>query len=235
VGARVLVVDDDVGIRRVLRATLQAHGYTVDLAVSGEDGLTIAAAERPDVVLLDLTLPGMDGLEVLRELRSWNERPVIVLSARGDEVAKVQALDLGADDYLTKPFGADELLARLRVALRHAARVAVPADPVLRARDLAIDPARRQVTKGGREVRLTPTEYDLLLCLAHHVDRVVTHRTLLQEVWGAAYGEETQYLHVYIGQLRRKIEDNPTQPRLLVTEPGAGYRLRSEDELTTRA
>ena len=229
-GARVLAIDDDAGMRRVLRANLRAHGYTVEVAASGEEALEVAPRLRPDVFLLDLMLPGISGLAVLGALRNWTDRPVIVLSARGEEAAKVQALDQGADDYLTKPFGTDELLARLRVALRHSARVAESADPIVRAGALVIDLARRQVTKVGRELRLTPTEYDLLGCLARHADRVVTHRTLLQEVWGAAYGQETQYLHVFISQLRRKIEDDPSQPRVLLTEPGAGYRLRLDDE-----
>jgi two-component system KDP operon response regulator KdpE len=227
--ARILVVDDEVGIQRVVRANLVARGYEVEVAGDGETALESAARRPPDVVLLDLMLPGIDGLEVLRRLRDWTSVPVVVLSARGEDRIKVQALDAGADDYLTKPFSVDELLARVRVSLRHARHLSTrdAADPVVYAGDLAIDLARQQVTRAGRPIHLTPTELALLLTLARHADRVVTHAALLNDVWGRGYSQETQYLHVHIGNLRRKIGDDPAQPRAIVTEPGTGYRLRT--------
>ncbi|HVA89795.1 MAG TPA: response regulator transcription factor [Chloroflexota bacterium] len=224
---RILVVDDEAGIRRFVRANLVARGHEVDLAPDGERALEAAALHPPDLVLLDLMLPGMDGLEVLRRLRAWSDVPIVVLSARGEDQIKVQALDGGADDYLTKPFSMEELLARVRVSLRHSRRLAVGAgpNPVLRAGDLTIDLARQQVLRAGEEIHLTPTELALLLYLARHADRVVTHTSLLQHVWGRGYGQETQYLHVHIGNLRRKLGDDPSQPWLVITEPGTGYRL----------
>ena len=226
---RILVVDDEEGIRRFVRANLAARGYEVDLAGDGEAALEAAALRPPDLVLLDLMLPGIDGLEVLRRLREWSEVPVVVLSARGEDEMKVRALDGGADDYLTKPFSMDELLARVRVSLRHGRRLAAGAtpSPVVWAGELAIDLARQQVTRGAEDIHLTPTELALVLCLARHADRVVTHGSLLRDVWGRGYGQETQYLHVYIGNLRRKLGDDLAQPRLIVTEPGTGYRLLS--------
>lgn len=226
---RILVVDDEIGIQRVVRANLAARGYAVDLAADGESGLERAALQPPNLILLDLMLPGIDGLEVLRRLRVWTQVPVIVLSARGEDRIKVQALDEGADDYLTKPFSVDELLARVRVSLRHGSHQAAnqTPEPVVRGGAVAIDLARQSVTRAGMDVHLTPTELALLLCLARHADRVVTHAALLYEVWGRGYSQETQYIHVYIGNLRRKLEDNPTQPQLIVTEPGTGYRLRT--------
>jgi two-component system KDP operon response regulator KdpE len=227
--ARILAIDDEQGIRRVLQANLAARGYEVDLAVDGESGLELAARLRPDLVLLDLMLPGIDGLEVLRRLRSWTEVPVVVLSARGEDRAKVAALDGGADDYLTKPFSVEELLARVRVALRHGARLAAEqAQPLVQAGDVSIDLARRQVRRGEEEIHLTPTESELLITLARHADRVMTHGMLLREVWGRGYGQETQYLHVYIGNLRRKLGEDPAHPRIILTEPGTGYRLRTD-------
>ena len=226
---RILVVDDEEGIRRFVRANLAARGYEVDLARDGEAALEAAALRPPDLVLLDLMLPGLDGLEVLRRLREWNEVPVVVLSARGEDEMKVRALDGGADDYLTKPFSMDELLARVRVSLRHGQRLAAGAapSPVVWAGELAIDLARQRVTRGAEDIHLTPTELALVLCLARHADRVVTHGSLLRDVWGRGYGQETQYLHVYIGNLRRKLGDDLARPRLIVTEPGTGYRLLS--------
>jgi two-component system KDP operon response regulator KdpE len=227
--ARILVVDDEVGIQRLVRANLAARGYEVELAGDGESALEIAARRTPDVILLDLMLPDIDGLEVLRRLRGWTNVPVIVLSARGEDRIKVHALDAGADDYLTKPFSVEELLARLRVSLRHARQLAAreAPDPIVYVGDLTIDLARQQVTRGSQEIHLTPTELSLLLTLARHADRVVTHAALLREVWGLGYSQETQYLHVFIGNLRRKLGDDPAQPRAIVTEPGTGYRLRT--------
>ena len=224
---RILVVDDEIGIRRMVRANLVARGYEVDLAEDGEAALEAAALRPPALVLLDLMLPGIDGLEVLRRLRDWSDVPIVVLSARGEDQIKVQALDGGADDYLTKPFSMEELLARVRVSLRHSHRLAAGAapEPLIRAGDLTIDLARQQIVRAGEEIHLTPTELALLLYLARHADRVVTHTSLLQHVWGRGYGQETQYLHVYIGNLRRKLGDDPSKPQLIVTEPGTGYRL----------
>ncbi len=228
--ARILVVDDEQGIRRVLRANLEARGYTVDQAQDGESALQIMERQPPDLVLLDLMLPDIDGLQVLCRLREWSEVPVIVLSARGEDRAKVEALDRGADDYLTKPFSVAELLARVRVALRHGARVAAGhgPDPLVRAGSVTVDLARRAVSRDGRQIHLTPTELALLLCLARHADRVVTHAALLKEVWGVGYSQETQYLHVHIGNLRRKLGEDPAHPQVIVTEPGTGYRLKTE-------
>ena len=228
--ARVLIVDDEIGIQRIVRANLVARGYEVEIAGTGEAALDFVTRRPPDVILLDLMLPGIDGLEVLRRLRSWTPIPVVVLSARGEDRIKVQALDAGADDYLTKPFSVEELLARVRVSLRHARRIATRSipDPIVRVGDLSIDLARQQVTRAGQEIRLTPTELALLLTLARHGDRVVTHSSLLQEVWGRGYSQETQYLHVHIGNLRRKLGDDPAQPWAIVTEPGTGYRLRTD-------
>ena len=225
-GARVLVVDDEREIRRVLRAGLEARGYRVDLAEGGLEALRRVERDRPDVVVLDLMMPDLDGVEVIQRIRTWSRVPIIVLSVRDHEHVKVQALELGADDYLTKPFGMDELAARVRVALRHAGGTDATA-PVFRAGELCIDFERRQVTVAGRAVALTPTEYALLKALAAHAGKVMTYGTLLREVWGPSYGEEGHYLHVSIARLRRKIEPDPANPRYVITEPGAGYRLRA--------
>jgi two-component system, OmpR family, KDP operon response regulator KdpE len=222
-------IEDEPQIRRFLRATLAAHGYRVIEAGSGKDGLSQAAAQLPDVIILDLGLPDLDGLEVTRQLREWTTTPIIVLSARGQEHDKIAALDAGADDYLTKPFSIGELQARLRVALRHTAQNATGSpDPVIVAGDLRIDLARRQVLRANQEVHLTPIEYRLLATLARYVGKVVTQRQLLKEVWGPAYETETHYLRVYMGQLRHKLEADPARPRYLITEPGVGYRLRGD-------
>jgi two-component system KDP operon response regulator KdpE len=225
----VLIIEDEPQMRRFLRATLRAHDYQVVEAATAREGLMQAAGRNPELVLLDLGLPDADGLEVARSLRQHARTPIIVLSARGQESDKVAALDEGADDYLTKPFGAQELLARIRVALRHAA---LPADaeprPVFVAGDLRVDLLRRQVFRGSQEVHLTPTEYKLLAALIRHAGRVSTHRQLLQEVWGAGYVDQTHYLRVYMAQLRQKLEADSTRPRLLTTEPGVGYRLRED-------
>jgi two-component system, OmpR family, KDP operon response regulator KdpE len=219
-------VDDEVAIRRFLRATLASQGYRVAEAETGQAALRLAAALMPAVVLLDLGLPDMDGIEVTRNLRSWSVVPIIVLSARGQEQDKVAALDAGADDYLTKPFGLPELLARIRVALRNAARgTQNTATTVVTIDTLRIDLERRRVTLEGAEIHLTPIQYQLLAVLAQHAGKVVTHRQLLRAVWGPNYEQETQYLRVYMGQLRQKIEADTARPRFLLTEPGVGYRL----------
>jgi len=225
----VLVVDDEPAIRRFLRATLSAHGFRVAEAATAAEALEKLAASPPDVVLLDLGLPDRDGLDVLAELRGWSAVPVIVLSARQREPDKVAALDAGADDYLSKPFGTDELLARMRVALRHAARPG-GASPVYRAGELVVDLEARLVTVRGREVHLTPHEFKLLAALVMKAGKVLTHRQLLREVWGPEYGDENHYVRVYMAQLRRKLEREPARPRYLRSEPGVGYRLVAEDD-----
>lgn len=227
-GARILIVDDEPQILRSLRTTLAAHGYDVQTAATGEDALTLVEGRLPDLVVLDLVLPGVSGLEVCRRLRARASLPIVVLSARGDERDKVAALDLGADDYLTKPFGVNELLARIRAALRRAAG-AHGSSAVVTAGDLRVDFDRRQVTLAGAAVRLTPTEYDLLKTLVANAGRVLTHTYLLRTVWGPEYDGESQLLRVFIGQLRRKVEQDPARPRHILTEPGIGYRLRADD------
>jgi len=221
-GARVLVVDDERQILRALETTLRGAGYEVETAPDGETALTRAAARPPEAVILDLVLPDRSGIEVCRELRTWLDAPVIVLSAVGEERDKVEALDAGADDYVTKPFGIDELLARLRAALR---RAAAPGDPVVEIGELRIDLDKRIVRRNGDVVPLTPHEFALLRYLAQNEGRLLTHRSILREVWGPSYQTESHYLHVYVSQLRRKIEPDPTRPRYILTEPGAGYRL----------
>ncbi|HEX3175942.1 MAG TPA: response regulator [Methylomirabilota bacterium] len=223
----VVLIEDEPQIRRFLRATLGSQGYRLFEAGTGADGLVEAASRQPDVVIVDLGLPDLDGLEVIRRLREWSTVPIIVLSARGQEAEKVKALDAGADDYVSKPFGADELLARLRVALRHKAGVARE-DAVFTTGELRVDLGRRHVFVREQEVKLTPTEYRLLTTLVRHAGRVLTHRQLLKEVWGPNQIEEAHYLRVYMAQLRRKIEADPAQPRYLLTEPGVGYRLAGE-------
>ena len=220
----VLVVDDEPAIRRALEAGLAARGYRVVTAATGEEALRSAAVDGPDVMVLDLGLPDLDGVAVCTRVRQWSDIPIIVLSAEGSDARKVAALDEGADDYITKPFSMPELLARVRVALRHRGGPAEPAPPVLRVGDLEVDVAMHRVQVGGREVDLTPKEFSFLALLARYPGRVLTHRTILQEVWGPEYGTETQYLRVYASQLRKKLADDPARPRL-VTEPGVGYRL----------
>jgi two-component system KDP operon response regulator KdpE len=223
----VLAIEDEPEIRRFLRASLPAHGYRLFEATTGRGGLAEAKARNPDLILLDLGLPDTDGAEVIRQVREWTATPIIILSARDQEAAKVAALDLGADDYVTKPFGLHELLARLRTALRHARR---PDDgstaPVFTAGDLTVDLERRLVRRKDQEIRLTATEYKLLATLIKHAGKVLTHRQLLKEVWGPLHVEEAHYLRVYMRQLRNKLEANPAHPRHLVTEVGVGYRLR---------
>ena len=222
---RVLVVDDEEAIRRFLRVVLSSQGYSVVEAATGQEGISSVTAEKPDAVILDLGLPDLDGVEVTRLLRQWTRSPIVILSVRGSEADKIAALDAGADDYLTKPFGAGELLARLRAALR---RAAIPSgDPVIVCGNLRVDLERRLVTLSGTQVQLTPTEYELLRLLAVNTGKLLTHRHLLREVWGAQYGDEFHMLHVNISNLRRKIEPNPARPQFIVTEPGVGYRLRS--------
>jgi two-component system KDP operon response regulator KdpE len=225
-GFRVLVVDDERPIRRFLRASLDAHGYTVLEACTGKEALAAAAETRPDLILLDLGLADTDGIEVIRQLREWTQIPIIVLSVREEEATKVEALDAGADDYLTKPFLMGELLARMRVSLRRAAEPA--GEPALAVGALRVDWARRQVSMGDSAIALTPTEYDLLRALAQHAGKVLTHRHLLREVWGAVFESETHLLQVTVSNLRRKIEPDPSRPRYVITEVGVGYRLRAE-------
>jgi two-component system KDP operon response regulator KdpE len=228
-GARLLVIEDDPSVRAVVSKNLAAHGFRVATAGSGREGLELDPSFHSDLVLLDLGLPDIGGLEVITELRARTTTPIIVLSIRGGEADKVRALDLGADDYLTKPFGVDELLARVRVALRHAARPSAGADAVFQTGGLRIDRERRIVEVDGDEVHLTPTEYSLLTALASHPGAVLTERTLLQRVWGPEYGSENHYLHVYMARLRKKLESDPAEPRYIRTEAGVGYRLIEEE------
>ena len=226
--ATILLIEDERQMRRFLRVTLQSEGYGVLEAETAADGLLQAATRNPDIVLLDLGLPDMDGLEVIEKLREWSAMPVIVISAREQEGDKIRALDRGADDYLTKPFGSGELLARIRVALRHAApKGQEHGDAVFTADELRIDFLKRQVCFGMREVHLTPIEYRLLTTLVKNAGRVMTHRQILKEVWGPTYVEQTHYLRVFMNQLRKKIEADSARPRFLLNEPGIGYRFKA--------
>ena len=227
-GPVVLVIEDEPPIRRFLRPSLASQGYRVVEAETGEDGLLQAATRQPDLVVLDLGLPDLDGIEVIRRLREWATVPIIVLSARGGESDKVAALDAGADDYVAKPFAVGELLARARVALRHSAQGREPGESTFTLRHLRVDLGRRRVWLGDVEVRLTPIEYRLLAVLVRHAGKVLTHRQLLQEVWGPGQVEQTHYLRVYMANLRRKLEADSARPQLLRTEPGVGYRLLTE-------
>lgn len=225
----VLVIEDEPEIRRFLRMTLPQHGYRLYEAATGQEGLAQATARNPDIILLDIGLPDMDGLEIIKQVRQWTATPIIVLTARDQERVKIQALDLGADDYVTKPFGVGELLARMRVALRHMFRPAEePGETVFTLGELRVDFLHRQVLVSGKEVHLTPIEYKLLTTLVQHAGKVLTHRQLLKEVWGPLHVEEAHYLRVYMRQLRNKLEANPAHPQYLVTELGVGYRLRTE-------
>ncbi len=226
-GARILVIDDELEIRRLLKVALTAHGYDYLEAANAKDGLYQAATARPDVVILDMGLPDMEGLAVVGQIREWSKTPVIILSVRGLESDKVKALDLGADDYLTKPFSVSELLARIRVALRHQGNQ--KDEPVIHIGDIFIDLSRRQVKIAGSEVHLTPTEYDLLKILITNAGKVVTHRQILSSIWGNEGQEYSQYLRIYISQLRKKIESDPNQPKYILTEPGVGYRMAIVD------
>jgi two-component system KDP operon response regulator KdpE len=229
--AKILLIDDEVALLRALGTGLRARGYDLAVAQTGEGGLAMAAGDAPDVVVLDLGLPDMDGVEVCRRLRQWTIVPVVVLSAHGTESRKVEALDAGADDFITKPFGMAELEARLRVALRHRRAVAgEPEDPVIEVGPLSIDVARRSARVRGQAVELTAREFDLLAFLARNLGRVMTHRALLETVWGTGYGTETHYLRVYVNHLRKKLEDDPAHPRFLHTSPGVGYQLVTPDD-----
>lgn len=223
---KVLVIDDEPQIRRALRAGLERNGFAPLLAETGEEGLAAVADQSPDVVILDLAMPGMDGLQVCKQLRGWSRVPVIVLSVRDNERSKIAALDLGADDYLTKPFSLEELLARIRAVLRRTAGLDETAIPTFSAGELHIDFVRRRVTLSDRELHLTPTEYELLHYLVSNPDRVLTHRQMLTKVWGPEYAEDTHTLRVHIANLRNKIEPDPARPKLLHTEPRVGYRFR---------
>ena len=228
-GARILVVDDEASIRRSLKINLETRGYTVDAAETGEKAIKAFENRRPDLLILDLLMPGMGGIDVVRKLRAVSTIPIIVLSAMGEEAEKVKALELGADDYMTKPFGMEELFARIRSLLRRAAG-ATSAAPVFVAGDLSVNFDRREVTVEGQPVKLTPTEYDLLKYMIEHAGKVLTHRILLQEVWGQAYVDQAQYLRVFVGQLRKKIEKHPGRPRFILTDPGVGYRFCTDTD-----
>lgn len=225
---RVLIVDDEIAIRRFLRTSLQANGYTVYEASNGDAALVEVVNKRPDLVILDLGLPGMDGLEVTRQLREWSHVPILVLSVKDQERDKIAALDAGADDYLTKPFGVGELMARMRVAIRHANKPAN--EPIFKSGELTVDLANRVVTVNDEEVSLTPTEYELLRILVLNAGKVLTHHQIIRALWGEGYRNETHLLRVNISNLRRKIEPDPSRPRHIVTEPGVGYRLTMGDE-----
>ncbi len=228
-GPHVLVIDDEPQILRALRTILQEKHFRVTVASRGEEGLTLAVATPPDVVILDLGLPDMSGIEVCARLRAWTQVPIIVLSVRDSEVDKVQALDKGADDYLTKPFGIEELLARIRVALRHSTLAQGSKTTVVSAGPLVVDLARHLVTRAGVEVKLTATEFKLLAYLAANAGRVLTHRSILTHVWGEPEADQVEYLRVYMRQLRKKLEDNPGQPAYFLTEPGVGYRFVTDE------
>jgi two-component system, OmpR family, KDP operon response regulator KdpE len=220
----ILIVDDEEAIRQFLDVTLTSQGYEVVEAASGQEALSKASSRHPELIILDLGLPDIDGVEITRRLRQWTQLPILILSVRGSEIDKIAALDAGADDYLTKPFGSGELLARIRVAWRHQAQS--PGEPIFTEGQISVDLAKRVVTVSGQEAQLTPTEYDILRVLVYHAGRVTTHRQLLQEVWGEQYGDELHMLHVNISNLRRKIEPDPARPSYIITEPGVGYRLR---------
>jgi two-component system KDP operon response regulator KdpE len=228
-GSTVLVIEDDAQIQRFLRVALGSHGYHLFEATTGEAGLVETATRQPDIVILDLGLPDIDGLDVIRRLREWTALPIIVLSARGQERDKIAALDAGADDYVSKPFGVGELLARMRAALRHATRSPDEVgESTFSIGDLHVDLPKRQVSVAGNQVHLTPIEYRLLTTLIRHAGKVLTHRQLLLEVWGPPYADQAHYLRVYMAQLRRKLEAVPARPRYILTEPGVGYRLAAE-------
>jgi two-component system, OmpR family, KDP operon response regulator KdpE len=222
----ILIVDDEDAIRQFLNVTLTSQGYTIVEAASGQEALSMINSCHPDLIILDLVLPDIDGVEITRRLRQWTQIPVIILSVRGSEKDKIAALDAGADDYLTKPFGAGELLARMRVAWRHKSHFSE--ETVFTDGTLSVDLTGRTIKVAGQEVQLTPTEYDILKTLVNHAGKVITHRQLLQEVWGEQYGNELHMLHVNISNLRRKIEPDPARPHHIITEPGVGYRLRIE-------
>ena len=223
----ILLIDDEPQILRALKTILGANHFRVISAINGEQGIALAAAQSPDVIVLDLTLPDMDGFQVCEQIRSWSKVPIIVLSVRDSEKDKVNALDMGADDYLTKPFGIEELLARIRVALRHAESSLGNKETVIHAGPISIDIARHIVTRLGDELKLTATEFKLLAYLAAHPDRVLTHQAILTHVWGFDEADHLEYLRVYVGQLRKKVEEDPENPKMIITDPGIGYRLRT--------
>src|SRR5579859_4377101 len=228
-GARILIVDDEIEIQRALQRSLSAYGFEVFTVGSGEEALEAIPQHRPDLMLLDLGLPGISGLEVCKQVRAQSSLPIIVLSVKDAEREKVLALDLGADDYVSKPFGMNEVLARVRVALRHTAQVQSGTEPTFVAGPLRVDFAQRLVQVNGQDVKLTPTEYDLLKALIKNNGKIMTRQMLLSQVWGTGYGSEAHYLHVYIGQLRRKIEPDPAHPRFILTISGVGYRFNADD------
>lgn len=225
----ILLIDDEPQILRALKTILVANDFQIASATTGEMGIALAVAQPPDVIILDLTLPDMDGIQVAEQIREWSRVPIIVLSVRDNEKDKVAALDKGADDYLTKPFGIEELLARIRVALRHSEQTIGNKETIIQAGSLKIDLARHLVTNNDEEVRLTVTEFKLLSYLAAHADRVLTHQAILTQVWGFSESDHVEYLRVYIGQLRKKLEANPDDPQILVTEPGIGYRFKTSE------
>lgn len=225
----ILVIEDELQIRRFLRTSLVSHGYHVLEAGTGQEGVELAAQRQPACVILDLGLPDLDGLEVLRRIRNWSAVPVVILTARGQEQDKIALLDAGADDYLTKPFGVGELLARVRVTLRRTASAAAAKTPVVSFGDIQVDLVRRNVLRNGVDVHLTPIEYRLLVALVRNLGRVVTQRQLLHEVWGPEYADAAHYVRIYMQHLRHKLEADPSRPRYLITEPGVGYRLRDEE------
>ena len=225
-GPRVLIIDDEPPIRKLLKVSLSAHGYEVHEAISGAEGVAQAAIVKPDLIILDLGLPDLDGKAVVRRLREWSDIPVLILTVRDQEKEKIDALDAGADDYITKPFSVGELLARMRVSLRRAAHAGD--EPIIVCGNLSIDLAQRRVLVENQEIKLTPTEYEIMKILAQNSGKVLTHRQLLKAVWGDTYSDDTHYIRVYIGQLRLKIEPNPTQPHYIITESGVGYRLMSK-------
>ena len=222
----IVVIEDEAPIRRFLKMSLVDHGFAFKEASNGKDGLELIAASKPDLVILDLGLPDMDGLGVTKQLREWSDVPLIVLSARGQEQDKIEVLDAGADDYLTKPFGIAELLARIRVAQRHITKSAIASESILAFGEVKVDLAKREVKLAEEDVHLTPNEYKILCLLIKHAGKVITHNVLLKEVWGAGYQQETHYLRVYMAQLRGKLERDPAHPKYLITEPGVGYRLK---------
>jgi two-component system KDP operon response regulator KdpE len=225
----ILLVDDEPQILRALKTILTANHFRVSTATTGEQGMALAVAQQPDVIILDLTLPDIDGIQVCEQIREWSRVPIIVLSVRDNERDKVAALDKGADDYLTKPFGIEELLARIRVALRHSQQSLGNKQSLINAGGISVDLARHIVTRNGEEIRLTATEFKLLAYLAANADRVLTHQALLVQVWGFAEMDHVEYLRVYIGQLRKKLETNPDEPQVILTEPGIGYRFKTVD------
>ena len=227
-GPKILIIDDELQIRRALRLSLEAHGYEVVDAITAHEGLALVASARPDLLILDLGLPDMDGLDAIKKLREWNQTPVIVLTVKNSEQDKIDLLDAGANDYVTKPFGMGELLARMRAVLRFS--LPDNSDGILKIGEITIDFSKRMVLKNNKEIKMTPTEYSLLNFVARHMGKVITHNQIIKELWGPNATPDSSYLRVYILQLRRKIEDDPANPRYLITEPGIGYRLIAEEK-----